>query len=215
MILNNEFTVGAGLEDTWRLLTDLERVAPCMPGASITGREGDDFLGSSKIRVGPIGANFQGRARFLEQDDVAHAAVISMVGKDPKGAAAVNATVRARLEQVAPTATKVYVDTELDISGRMAQFGRGAIADVSSRLMGQFTTNLGAMIESPASSQAGEPSNGTAPVQPASAGTSAPSGELNALDLIGPVVLKNAAAPAIAFVLGWLVARAFPGRRGD
>lgn len=224
MQLSNEFVVAARPERTWDLLTDLERVAPCMPGASLSGRDGDDYVGTVKIKVGPIGASFAGKARFLDQDDAAHTATISMAGKDAKGAASVNATIRARLEEVSADSTRVYVDTDLDISGRMAQFGRGAIADVSNRLIGQFTTNLGALIAAPdstASSPSATPgaSAGTTGTAPATGGGAAPfvppAGDqgLDAWGLVGPAVLKQVGVPLLAFAFGWLVSRAFPGRR--
>jgi len=213
MQLNNEFLVQANASDTWRLLTDLERIAPCMPGAVLTGRDGDGYLGTVKVKVGPIGANFQGVARFVDRDDATHRASIAMSGKDLKGAAAANATLHARLEPVSDAVTRVYVDTELDITGRMAQFGRGAIADVSNRLIGQFTQNLGALVAQ---------SNGAAPTaaaasgpvgQPGAVPAPAPAADLNVLSLIAPAAAKQIVGPLLGFVFGWLVARAFPPRR--
>lgn len=222
MQLNNEFMVAAPADETWRLLTDLERIAPCMPGAALTGRDGEDYLGAVKIKVGPIGAHFNGRARFVDQDHAAHTATISLAGKDTKGAASANATLRARLEPVSPTSTRVYVDTDLDISGKMAQFGRGAIADVSARLLTQFTDNLGALIATPggeAGAVAAPPAADTrgalaaaGPVAPARAGAEGVPSELNALDLLVRPALKQVAVPLACVLLGWLIARAFPRR---
>jgi uncharacterized protein len=213
MQLNNEFVVQASASDTWRLLTDLERIAPCMPGAVLTGRDGDDYLGTVKVKVGPIGAHFKGVARFVDRDDATHRASISMSGKDVKGAAAANATLHARLEPVSETATRVYVDTDLDITGRMAQFGRGAIADVSNRLIGQFTQNLGALVgggvDAPAAAAATPSQNG----QPAAVAAPAPATDLNVLSLIAPGAAKQLMGPLLGFAFGWLVARAFPPRR--
>lgn len=216
MQLNNEFVVEAGTDETWTLLTDLERIAPCMPGASLTGREGEDYLGTVKIKVGPIGATFSGRARFVEQDAAAHQATIAMSGKDTKGAASASATIRARLEPVNSSATRVYVDTDLDITGRMAQFGRGAIADVSNRIFTQFTRNLEGLVA--ARPAAAAPVSALAPtaepsvvrpiggqVQPAAAG------DLNLLDLM-PTAVRQILAPLGMIALGWLIARAFPRR---
>lgn len=219
MQLNNEFTVATGVEETWRLLTDLERVAPCMPGATMNGRDGEDYLGTVKIKVGPIGANFAGKARFLAQDDNAKTATISMAGKDAKGSAAANATIQARLESLGPASTRVVVDTDLDITGRMAQFGRGAIADVSNRLMTQFTENLSREI---LGVPAGQPSVAPAAqvgAQPSAmplasaASASASGGDLDLVSLIGPAILQKAGPPLLGFIIGYLVARAFPGRR--
>lgn len=222
MQLSNEFVVEASAGETWSLLTDLERVAPCMPGAAVTGREGDQYLGTVKIKVGPIGANFSGTAQFLEQDHDAHTATIAMAGKDAKGAASASATIRARLEPLGPMSTRVYVDTDLDITGRMAQFGRGAIADVSNRLIGQFTENLSAQImggmngathTAPGSVATADPVATTRVTAPREVTTSSPASDLNVLGMIGPTIVKQAAGPLLGFVLGFLVARAFPRRQ--
>lgn len=149
MLLKNEFEIDADVEQAWALLTDLERIMPCMPGAALDGIEGDNYLGNVKIKVGPIGAHFKGTAHFAQKDDAAHSAVIAAAGKDPKGQAAASASIHARLEQVTPTRTRVLIDTDLDISGRMAQFGRGAIADVSNRLIGQFVNNISSLLTDP------------------------------------------------------------------
>ena len=224
MQLNNDFLVEVPADTAWALLTDLERVAPCLPGASLEGRDGDAYVGGVKIKVGPIAANFHGTARFVEQDDATHSATIAAAGKDPKGQAAANATIRARLESEGPSRTRVVVDTELDISGRMAQFGRGAIADVSARLMRQFADNLGVLIAqentatptAPASD--GAPATEAAPAfvaasTPAPVFASAESGGLDALSLIGPVVLKRVGPGAAALAVGLSVGWGLRGRR--
>ncbi|TFV59843.1 carbon monoxide dehydrogenase [Geodermatophilus sp. DF01-2] len=219
MQLNNEFVVTAPADQAWTLLTDLEKVAACLPGAALDGRDGDDYSGNVKIKVGPISAHFRGTARFVEKDDAAHSAVISAAGKDPRGQAAANATIRARLQPEGPASTRVIVDTELDISGRMAQFGRGAIADVSVRLMSQFADNLGAQIGAdaglaPAHTANGSPAPAASAPTPTAApapayATPAPSSDagLDALSLIGPVVVKRfgpgLAAVGVGVVLGW------------
>ena len=210
MQLNNEFLVAASAEETWKLLTDLERVAPCMPGATLDGRDGDNFLGNVKIKVGPIAAQFRGTAYFVEQDDRQHKATISMSGKDAKGQATASATIRARLEPESSSSTRVFVDTDLDITGRMAQFGRGAIADVSNRLIGQFTDNLSSQLVGaggPVGASAAGSDPGAAPNAVPTAST-----DLNILAVMGPTLVKAAAGPALGFLLGFLVARAFPGR---
>lgn len=184
MLLKNEFEIEAGLEPSWALLTDLERIAPCMPGATLHGREGERYLGNVKIKVGPISANFAGTAAFTEKDDRSHTAVISASGKDPRGQATADARIRARLEPVSDTRTRVLVDTDLDIAGKMAQFGRGAIADVSNRLIGQFVSNLGTLLER-------EPARAAVPATTAgvavSSTVSAPAAEVQASAAAGPV----------------------------
>ena len=206
MQLKNEFVVAAGVDETWDLLTDLDRIAPCMPGAGLDGRDGEDYLGSVKIKVGPISAHFRGAARFVEQDDANHSATISASGKDPKGQATASATIRAWLKSESATSTRVFVDTDLDITGRMAQFGRGAIADVSNRLIGQFTDNLSREIT------AGQRAVGGAPQGTAASGTHAAaaapvSNDLNALPLLGPTVAKAAVGPLLGLLIGILLGR--------
>lgn len=214
MKLSNEFVVDAGIAKTWELLNDLERVAPCLPGAAITGRDGESFLGEVKIKVGPIGANLQGVARFLETDAAANRAVISMSGKDPKGGTATDATMHVRLEEVDSDHTRVLLDTDLEISGRMAQFGRGAIADVSNRLIGQFTDNLGALVAGEGSPTATTTSPRAATASQRPAATQAePSSDLNILAVLGPTILRQAGPPVAGLLVGLVVGRIL-GRRG-
>lgn len=222
MLLQNEFEVEADRDRTWALLTDLEQIMPCMPGAKLEGREGESYLGAVKIKVGPIGAHFRGTAHFAHKDDATQSAVIAAAGKDPKGQATANAQIKARLEEVTPTRTRVVIDTELDITGRMAQFGRGAIADVSNRLMGQFAANIGQLVASggattpaaapatPAPAPTAAPA--AAPAAPAAAaGPSAPMSEDASMDVLALVVpmVKERYGQAIAggilgFLLSWL-----------
>lgn len=217
MLLTNDFVVDATVEDTWRILTDLERIAPCMPGASLDGRDGEDYLGSVKIKVGPISAHFHGTARFVEQDAQAQRATIQASGKDPKGQASASATIQARLEAQGDRRTRVLVDTDLDITGRMAQFGRGAIADVSSRLIKQFTDNLGRQV---LSGQEGAPVPSPALAGPAAAPAPSPGpaavspepGGLDVLSIMGPVIARRAAGPLIGLLVG-LVLGHLLGRR--
>lgn len=217
MKLSNEFVVDAGTEKTWELLNDLERVAPCLPGAKITGRDGDAFLGEVKIKVGPIGANLQGVARFVETDATASRAVISMSGKDPKGGTATDATMHVRLEEVDAAHTRVLLDTDLEISGRMAQFGRGAIADVSNRLIGQFTDNLGALVAGApaagASTNAATGGSASAAAVSAAAPAEA-SSDLNILAVLGPTILRQAGPPLAGLVVGLVVGRILGRRKG-
>ncbi|MFB1299219.1 SRPBCC family protein [Mycobacterium sp. pW049] len=209
MQLKNQFEIDADLDQTWNLLTDLERIMPCMPGAALDGIEGDNYLGNVKIKVGPIGAHFRGTARFTQKDDATYSAVIAAAGKDPKGQAAANAQIHARLEAVTQTRTRVLIDTDLDISGRMAQFGRGAIADVSNRLIGQFVTNISGLLAQPAAGSGGAPApaaaNGAAPAftpAPAEAG-------LNPLEFLLPMIKDRYGQALIGgflgFALSWLV----------
>lgn len=214
MLLKNEFEIDAGVDQAWELLTDLARVMPCMPGAALEGVEGENYLGNVKIKVGPIGAHFRGTAHFAQKDDAAHSAVIAASGKDPKGQAAANAQIHARLEEVTPTRTRVLIDTELDISGRMAQFGRGAIADVSNRLIGQFVANISALLTAPDGGAAAPavPAPETARPAPAAFAPAPAVGDEASMDVMALVVpmVKERYGQAIlggvlGFVLSWLV----------
>jgi len=139
--LNNDFEVDAPIELVWSVLTDVERIAPCLPGAQLLEIEGDEFRGVVKIKVGPITAQYKGAASFVERDDVGYRAVLLAEGRDTRGAGNASATITADLEST-DGGTKVTVTTDLTVTGKVAQFGRGVMADVSKKLMGQFADNL-------------------------------------------------------------------------
>ncbi len=141
MELTNEFRVNVPLDDAWAILTDIERIAPSMPGAQLQEVEGDEYRGIVKVKVGPITAQYKGTARFEEQDKEAHRVVLKAEGRDTRGQGNANATVTATLTPE-PDGTRVTVVTDLTITGKVAQFGRGVLADVSSKLLGQFVDNL-------------------------------------------------------------------------
>lgn len=133
-------------DDAWDLLLDIERVAACFPGASLTEIDGDSFSGTVGVRLGPIAMKYQGTARFVSKDAHSRIALIEARGKESSGAGGAGADVRLSLTASGPTATRVTVDTDLSITGRPAQFGRGVIADVSDNLLNQFTKNLEAQL---------------------------------------------------------------------
>ncbi len=141
MELTNEFEVDVPVDQAWAVLTDVERIAPCLPGAQLQEVDGDDFRGIVKVKVGPITAQYKGKATFVEKDDVAHVAVLSADGRDVRGQGNAKATITARLEE-AGSGTKVSVHTDLTVTGKVAQFGRGVLADVSANLLDQFVANL-------------------------------------------------------------------------
>ena len=172
MKIANEFTVSAPIEDAWNVLTDLEQVIPLMPGAQMTGRDGDDVLGKVKVKVGPVTSEFSGKVHFVEQDRDAHRAVIDGKGKEARGTGNAAATVTAQLHD-AGDHTRVTVDTDLKIVGKLAQFGSGMLQQVSEKLLGQFVESLEAKLaadSAPADAcdDNGEaPTAATAPQQPA------------------------------------------------
>ena len=145
MRITNEFTVHTPIDRAWRVLTDLEGIAPCMPGARLTGVDGDVYHGKVRVKVGPVVSDFTGTARFTEKDDQAHRAAIDAKGRDARAAGNASALVTAVLRPEGDS-TVVSVDTDLKISGKLAQFGSGMIKEVSGKLLGQFVTNLEAKL---------------------------------------------------------------------
>jgi len=147
MDLNHTFTVNQPIAETWVVLTDLERIAPCLAGAELHEVHGDVFKGGVKIKVGPIVAQFKGEAQFVELDAVNFRAHLKASGRDIGGKGNASATITAQLTAVTPTTTSVNVVTDLAITGKVAQFGRGALADISEKLIAQFADNLNALID--------------------------------------------------------------------
>jgi len=168
MDLHHEFTVPVPAADAWRILTDLERLAPCLPGAQLTEVEGEIYRGQVKVKVGPIVAQFKGQASFVTRDDTAYTASLKAEGRDTGGKGNAAATITAKLEPTGATSAKCTVDTDLNITGKVAQFGRGALADVSDKLLLQFVDNLNALIASGSGAAASAPAQ-SAPAQPAPA----------------------------------------------
>jgi carbon monoxide dehydrogenase subunit G len=142
MEINNAFEVKAPIDVAWATLTDLARIAPCLPGATLTSIEGDIYKGHVTVKVGPIVAKFGGQAIFQERNDTAHRAVLKGEGRDSTGKGNASAIITAQLESVDANTTRCTVNTDLTITGKIAQFGRGALADVSDKLLKQFVVNL-------------------------------------------------------------------------
>ena len=142
MELNNEIDVNAPIQEVWKAFNTPERIAPCLPGAELQEVDGNNFNGLVKIKVGPITAQYKGTATYLEKDEDAQKVVIKGDGRDTRGAGNASATITAQLTEVSSEVTNVSVRTELTITGKVAQFGRGAISDVSGKLMTQFALSL-------------------------------------------------------------------------
>ena len=211
MKLEHHFTVQASPEQTWALLTDLARIAPCMPGAELIGREGDVYTGRVKVKLGPVLAQYEGKASFGELDPVAKRGVLRAEGRETKGQGNAKATVTASLAAV-PEGTAVTVSTDLAIVGRLAQMGRGLIAEVSEKLLGEFVANLAREIAAsvaPAPAPAASAASATvrAPTEPVPAAAEAlppPSREAVPVDLLataGVPVLKRVVPLALAVAL--------------
>ncbi len=141
MEITDSFRVSTPIEDTWKVLLDIEGIAPCMPGAQLQEVEGDEYRGIVKVKVGPITAQYKGAAKLAEVDEAGRRLVIDASGRDTRGQGNAKAKI---LVTMAPegVGTRVDVTTDLSITGKVAQFGRGVLADVSSKLMGQFVENL-------------------------------------------------------------------------
>ena len=141
MELKNEFRVGVPIEQAWGTLTDVEYIAPCMPGAQLTEIDGEEFKGQVKVKVGPITAQYKGVAKFKEKDESQYRLVLDASGRDTRGAG--NAAAEVTAEMTADgDGTNIVITTDLKVTGKVAQFGRGVMADVSEKLIGQFVESL-------------------------------------------------------------------------
>jgi len=216
--LQHSFSVPVDVDRAWAVLVDIEQVAPCMPGAALDTVDGDEFTGSVKVRLGPIGITYKGKARFVEKDEVAHRAVIDAQGKDARGNGTASATVTATLHPQ-DDGTRVEVNTDLAITGKPAQFGRGVMVDVGNKLIGQFADCLAGKLAKPA----GPAADGPAPAAPAAVSgpplaasqpdtpqtsPEAPAEEVAPIDLMasaGPAVLKRLAPVALLLAVLVLV----------
>ncbi len=200
MELTNDFRVGVPVERAWEVLTDVELIAPCMPGAQLQEIEGEEFRGVVKVKVGPITAQYKGAARFLERDDAAHKAVLRAEGRDTRGQGNANATITAQLTPDGD-GTAVTVTTDLTVTGRVAQFGRGVMADVSTKLLGQFADCLESKLEAdgdggdtPAAADTVTSVGGPPATAPAGSGQPAAAGEAGH----GPLDIASEGAAATA-----------------
>jgi len=147
--LDNSFTVPVPPEQAWDVLLDVERIAPCMPGASVTSVEGDEVTGQVKVKLGPLSLSYKGTAKFTEKDAASHTLAIEATGKETRGAGTASATVHASLKPADTEGqTTVSIHTSLNVTGRPAQFGRSLLPEVSGKLIDQFAANLAAMIGS-------------------------------------------------------------------
>jgi len=217
MKIANEFVVSAPIDKAWDVLSDLEQVMPLMPGAQLTGRDGDGVLGKVKIKVGPVTSEFSGKVHFVEQDRDDYRAVIDAKGKEARGTGNAAATVTAQLHD-ADGQTRVTVDTDLKIVGKLAQFGSGMLQQVSEKLLGQFVDSLEAKL----AAEPGSASAGAADAEPAAAeavsaksDTAAPA-EAAPIDLLelaggtalrkyGAVVAALFTAAAVVFTVGRVI----------
>lgn len=228
MKIDNEAVVTATPDEVFALINDVERVASCMPGAELLGREGEDgYRGRVAVRVGPIGAAFEGVLRFLEVDESARTMHIVGRGSDVKGNGDAEADVRLEVVEH-PDGSALRLTTDLNIRGKFVQFGKGAIASVSNKILGQFAANMAALLEQgqsvPAVSGAAEPSAAAAPATsgraaPAAPAAAPPSSQAPSAAGLGMLVdeatrrrLLLAGTFVAGCVEGWILTRAF-GRK--
>ena len=196
MELTNEFVVPVAADEAWKLLTDVELIAPCMPGAELQEIDGEEYRGIVKVKVGPITAQYKGKATFVEKDDAARKAVLRAEGRDTRGQGNANATITATLEPEGD-GTRVKVVTDLSITGRAAQFGRGVMADVSTKLLGQFVDCLEKNVLG-AGAGAGAGASAGAGAKTSAAAPKAAAPEAAAPAAVSPEAAPEAAAPAAA-----------------
>ncbi|MGH3360562.1 MAG: SRPBCC family protein [Nocardioidaceae bacterium] len=214
MQLTHQFAVPASIEETWTAFNDLELIAPCFPGATLSSVEGDEFTGGVKVKLGPISLQYNGSGHFVERDEAGRRAVIEAKGKDKRGNGTASATITAHLTEDGG-GTNVAVDTDLNITGKPAQFGRGVIQDVSDKLLGQFVDCIAGKLgrrgdQAAPEDETAAPAASTEPTAPApersgepasDSGSAADDAELNLMSTVGPVIARRVAPYAIAAVI--------------
>ncbi|MFG1941799.1 SRPBCC family protein [Nonomuraea sp. NPDC048826] len=228
MRFEHEFTVPVPIEQAWAVLLDVERVAPCLPGAALDTVEGQQFTGRMKVKVGPITVTYRGSAAFEDVDKDAHTLTIQATGKEARGSGTAAATVKARLTPADGTTT-VTVETSFNVTGRPAQFGRGVMAEVGGKLIDRFAQNLAELLAEPAqepqqeeTAAAEEPSERHLAAVPAPEDDVRPAGTmrtsrtpdeeaLDLLDIAGAPLLKRLApvlgGVAALLVIIWVIRR--------
>jgi len=220
-LITNEFTVNLPIDEAWPIICDVERIAPCLPGAELQEIEGTTYRGVVKIKLGAITANFKGEAEFVERDDTAHRAKLAASGRDTGGRGNARADVTAEAESLSPTSTKCTVTAELNITGKVAQFGRGIMGDVSKKLMDQFSSNLNTMLDEERAGVADAPAPAPAPASDETPSDSSepqstsgvrriegPAAEpIDVANLAGAAVAKRAIPAVLAVIVLVLVIR--------
>ncbi len=203
MELEHSFTVLTDIDTAWNTLLDVERIAMCMPGAILLSVAGDTFKGEVKIKLGPITMVFGGTASFVDKDIANHRLVINASGSETKGTSTAQATVTTQLVAESPTLTRVEVITDLTITGKPAQFGRGVMSDVAGRIIEQFAGNLEGVIAAGSTS--------TADTSDAKAAASVPAPAAEAIDMMevaGGAVAKKlipVVLVVVAIIAAWAI----------
>jgi carbon monoxide dehydrogenase subunit G len=212
MRLEHQFTVPVPVEEAWAVLNDLERVVPSFPGAALTSFDGDNFAGTCKVKLGPVSLQYTGTGLFVERDPAAHRAVIEAKGKDRRGSGTATAKVTAQLTAAGESSTAATVETDLTVTGKPAQFGRGLMQDVSDKLLGQFVDNLTKELGTTAPTEPAAPTvEGPEPVRsaPAAPPEGEPAGEatLNLGSTVVPVLARRLSPYLIGALLALIIRR--------
>ena len=195
MDLEHSFIIPVPPEQAWQALLDVEQVAPCMPGATVDGFDGENISGKIKIKVGPVQMTYAGKARFTEKDEATKTVVLEASGKETRGSGTASATIRSSLQDENGQ-TRVLVRTTMTVTGRPAQFGRGVMAEVGGRIIGKFATNLAAQLSGEGAAAPAPASAGEAP------GTPAPSTEAPSTPAAGTPTAGTGATAAAAASTG-------------
>lgn len=209
--LDNSFTVPVPPEQAWDVLLDVETIAPCMPGASVTSVDGDEIHGQVKVKLGPLSLSYKGTAKFTEKDQSAHTISIEASGKETRGAGTASATVQAVLKPGdGADETLVSIHTSLNVTGRPAQFGRSLLPEVSGKLIAQFATNLQAMINADgATAEAAVPET-AAPETAAPETDGTPAAKPVTVKPAAPVIKQEESLNAFKFVVIPILKRLIP-----
>jgi len=205
--LDNSFTVPVPPEQAWDVLLDVERIAPCMPGASVTSVEGDEIEGQVKVKLGPLSLTYKGTAKFTDKNEASRTISIEATGKETRGSGTASATVQANLTPAEAGSTLVAIHTSLNVTGRPAQFGRSLLPEVSGKLIAQFASNLEALItaDSPAAAEAADAPEGSGTADDSS-GEAAPVAAKPA----APVIKQEESLNAFKFVVVPVLKRVIP-----
>jgi uncharacterized protein len=202
MEFEQTFTVPVSVDEAWKVLQDIERIAPCMPGATLEEFSGDEFSGQVKVKLGPMTVTYRGTARFIERDESARRVAIEASGKEARGAGTAQATITSTMVDRGDQ-TEVKVHTDLAITGRPAQFGRGVMTDVAGKLLDQFAGCLSDELD-PGKVAARDEALGERPAREEAA-------PLDLMSVAGAPVAKRAlpvlAALAVLALLVWLSRR--------
>ncbi|KPI20361.1 carbon monoxide dehydrogenase subunit G [Actinobacteria bacterium OK074] len=221
MRLENTVTIPVAAQEAWRVLLDIERVTPCVPGATLTSRDGDSYRGRIKVKLGPVSLTYDGTVRFVSRDETDRTVVLEAAGRETRGNGTAKALVTCRLADSGENSTEVSVATDLAITGKPAQFGRGTLAEVAGALIGQFAKNLAAQLaaterestDAEAAISGDVDADGTAPVASAGLPPRTTAEPLDLVDAAGAGLLERLAPPATALAALLLLALVLRGRR--